>query len=1378
MYYTASSSAEAADGRKRQRYNQHADSYIYKAVESPIDLSSMKSIQRDQELSSTTLEKWSKMAEKLRSKLKATQLENERLQTKVTRQNAEIEDLRYETNYQKERVEDLEFECHEKTSRITSLTEILETRKMHELQESLLQKSMEHTEMTLSVDRLRKSLQTCEAANQRLLEEKETLDIVNEELAKKLEQSTMVSDQVKTERERNHSMLLELKEILGNLDAVTVDFDLQLPRDRDGRNPIETIKRQIRAMEQDRKRLLKECEVLRKENNYQHGRIQELHSHCGSWSTTSHSTRSDEIEDHNPSISFVAASSCSRNGGRTNETQNSPLSLDTEVLQNFAGQDHSGYVEDVKRPIKSAESASSSFSDIEAPPPQEHQELKRYYEQSLERIIRMSTELGNYKNDLEEKEKEILGLKSQLDETVLERDEARQEVEEALSLAENAAGKQEGILQAHRDEMQALQDKYDQLDDGYSRQLEELEQQIAEAEEFFQRHCDTLQQKHSDAISILKNEKQELSLRHNEEMRIEKEKIVDLNEELDVLMEIHTKIEADLEDLQKKYEEALSTIVELEDKLQCSIETNNVERRQWNIDSQDQKKQIEELRSTIQKSKEDMQEAVLQQQKLRRENELVLAKHGKLMTELEKFKEQRYQDESTIRELRGNCCDMEDRVQRAEQDSSTRFLQLDASYRLAIRKLTAVVHQLFDAGIPLDASGGDKSPDADISDDEEREENLSVHEKIRRLERELLKPESIKTASPQIVDADAQRFFHDYTLVLSNVADHGATQPLWYERLKHQLKMYQVHKAVLTDNDQARKFSPILGFYSFLPYFIQHRHYFGPILDTVVSRASSRFSFSPMPVPQDLDIKTQVPDISVGFLQHRRILTLVHLDLVAKQGRTDGPRFNHRMVEESGSSDGHGVCSPDALAIQKMKGASHKIKLAANTAKIRHEAREKEHRVVRLQYKKLLDQYHQAVEKHEKEPGGSDENVSDDHSQKVKSAVEKIHMNAELNRLKCELRDAELKVERMASELQDTKAKAADAQKKQEQGELSLLDAIRQHSQPTDGNSSLLSPGTTKGQTTEIFRVHEDTPTPFVGTARTSSDEGSFDGSYLTSFGATSAVDAVDGRDERSEDNHETANEKIYLDGGIDAFLQLQKENKKAQHTIDHLRMQLLEAKHEAEHAKIQLKRREENLRDVIREYNLIKDECDSLFKKIQERVAEEERAKGSSAVGSSNGDLIKDRNVALGKISLLEAEVAEARRIAKDAHKKRLIREKHLREVIEQYKTLSQEHKATSIVVEELREALARFEPSYSLEVRQRSHESEMGTQDKREISPGDTAEPEKTTRLDNRTLINERSEHSDSQHSGGRQNKAKAKRKAWFRDLGPKKGVQQANI
>lgn len=1388
-------------------------------------------------LSSATLEKWSRLAENLQAKLESTKRENADLKERLERQSIEYDDLRDAHAFQDERIDDLEFQCLEKSAKISNLSEILESRDTNELEERLLVKSMEHAEMALSVDRLRHALQKCEAANQRLLDEKGSLTMVNEELTKKLEDCTAAWQKSKMEQERNHKLLIEMGDVVQTLNSATAEFEKEKAANAgvsscspQGANPLDSIKRKIKAMEEDRQRLIHECESLREEKVSNHERIQELETQCQSLSSsqTADSTEGSWIANKQGEL------------GSRLDTQTSPMSINTSILDQASSQyDENG----------STVSDASSFSDVVPPPDvllQEHKTLKKYYEEALARIIRMSAELSKSKvsaQDIREKQSYIEELKERLEQMQTERDASRKdnrkiekELEDALLLAENTMVKHVACkkkLEEYQTEYKELKEKYDHLEKEYSKQIEEIEGQVTDTEKFFQVQCESLKKKHANKMNKILKEKEELEKEFEETVNAEKERHDELNEEFDVFMEMHTQLEDDLSDLQKKYDEALTNIVDLEDQVQQIKEMGSAEKAKLEKRIEEQTKAIKELKAAVDKSKASMQEAILQQQKLRRENEAVLAKHGGLVTQLNQATEKNKQDESTIKELRDNCCDMEDRLKRVEQDASNRFNLLQSSYQMALSRISDLIVQLHDVGLPIGES----------TQQEIVNQCPVAHERIKLLEKELRGGGRAGPIDSGPNDPPAtERFHDDYCNLLKDLVrarrHEESSRPFWYDRIVHQSKLAIIHQHLLAETSSALQFpaSHLSVDFSVLD-FIRYQRHLQFVLGSLASREGELSGEAPTTISMNTPATPGEPRavtegtkedeflsslVNPVFLEHQRRLAVVHFDVFARaqaMQQSESSVVEHCDDEDWNIHDGPDNIDEAKWALRNLKGETQKIKLAANTAKIRHEAREKEHRVVRMQYQKLLEEYNQAVMK-------NNQDIDTSANTDVKTAVEKIQKDEELKRLKDQLRMAELKVERMAMELRTTKSNADVAQRKQEEGEKNLQDAIGHQeeleAQHPHHHPSPIQQRQHQGQqsppASPIFRARDGLP-PLAADQRqedgaTSNGNGdtcttpynlvsSFDGSHLTSVGG---VSSAEGRDERCEENKSMLfedgnnNNKVQFESEIGRYLQLQKDHDQALRTIEQLKSELFEAEQCAQHARSQLKHREEDLRDVIREYNKIKEESEILFSQIQEKVKEEEKRKaeesesgfddndetknGMESSSSSEGadSLIRERNVALGKISFLETELEKAQAAAKLARKKQLLREDHLRQVIGQYKELDEEHKKTKEQFEQLQATL--HQPSRVLLVEPEGRQRSPGMNDEtREKAVGSPIRQQQQSVL-RKSIIRSSDDTASSKTSdkstktATTQNKnGKTKRKPWFRDLGHIKTSEKNN-
>ena len=1338
-------------------------------------------------LTSDKLEKWSRLAERLRSKLDSTQRENKSLKDRLDRQTTELEDLRDEHTFFNDRIDDLEFQCLEKSAKIANLTEIIETKgNTNELQENFLQKSMKNAEMSLSIDRLRHALQKCESANQHLLEEKDSLTAANAELSMKAEEATLAWQQSRKEQERNRKLLIELGDVVRTLNCATIEFE----KETEGKtgassqqNPLDNIKRKIQAMEQDRQRLITECASLRKDNDSKHQQIQDLQSQCQSLSESiaSGSTTSTKST---PRVHGGMGPLDSRL-----DSQTSPVSIDTQILEQE--EEEYEYEEPVTVTSESqsehtrsfAATVLSSFSELDPPevPFDDHERLKRYYEDSLERIIRMSTELNKSKEvvkELSEKKSYISELKERLEQMREERDETRKEntklehdLKEALTLAENATSNHSEVVRANetqKAEYRALKEKYDRLESlesDYSTQLGELESQVAETERFFELKCEGLKKQHMEKMQKATDELEKLQMRHGVALNAEKDKYDQLNEEFDVFMEMHTQLEDDLSSIREKYDEALTNIVDLEEQLQQSKATSGEEKAKLETRLEAQSKAIKELKAAVDKSKEGMQEAIVQQQKLRRENDTILAKHGELVPQITEAKKQRKLDEETIAGLRDNCCDMEERLNRAKETSNIQWKHLRSSYEMALSKIKSLLVQLYSAGLPIEQSSG-----------------------------KMTKSNGLTNKTSSTIATENDTFQIDFSRILQQVAEskvlqaqrESSEQGLLHARLLHQIRLQNLHQLLMKR----------------LSLFEAEE-----IADAGESRAWR---------------------VDSSFLEHQRRLNFVHHEFLSKVRNLEkDPSLDAALsvnnVEVKIWKESEDIIAEENSTAEKYKDESRTAKLAADTAKIRYGAREKDHRVIRLQYQKLLDRFNAAV-KNSKEQNDTAKEEPDNSDlgqiNKVKFAVQRIQQESELQRMQQELRDVELKMERMAMELRMIKPLADAKQRKQEAEETNLKNAIDLHEEQAEAKSSLDQEESGEIQSlknralrhpihprtaSQIFRDNNASSNIPVVEERRQEDSGgsscqgrngktstyklvvSFDGSHLTS---------LPGLSHGGEERWEEEKRQIQLEGGIDRYIQQQKDHDKALRTIDELKAELARAERAAEHAQFQLKHREEDLRDIVREYNQIKEESDRLIAQIQEKVEEEDRNaedekkddgehNTTPSISSSNEVLIRERNMALGKISILESELEQAQAAAKAARKKQLLREDHLRQVIQQYKTLSQEHQKTKEQLDQLQHravdlhiacqeqqhreqedptSRTKHTTTSVPEGRQRSHEVGCEGEDKRDSSShangsrDDQAPSKRTVALS----FDEMASTKTNPQNG------KVKRKPWFLDLG----------
>lgn len=471
------------------------------------------------------------------------------------------------------------------------------------------------------------------------------------------------------------------------------------------------------------------------------------------------------------------------------------------------------------------------------------------------------------------------------------------------------------------------------------------------------------------------------------------------------------------------------------------------------------------------------------------------------------------------------------------------------------------------------------------------------------------------------------------------------------------------------------------------------------------------------------------------FLQHQRRIKLVHCDLLYyHRGRLDGgtgakdPKsqppstflFDSLFVDDEiyigeTKPDSDNESDDTKTVITRLLSKVTRIKLLAIAERVRYQSREKEMKLVFLQYKKILREYNAAIlmtvggEKGNKtkitDPTSSDQTVSteattitsmsppgplgtdseeedsSEHDETCKKVTLELHKphppkeealddtetRAKVNRLEEDLKAAQLKVEQVSQDVQATKKRAEDAQKEQKEQECNLRILLSQHKELKE----------------EILASQEFQKDGKC--VRTVSSGTSFDNSTLTSICESSSASA-EARDEKTL----TRSPKIQYDDTVGRYLKLKHDHDLTIDKLAILEKELGEKKKEAELTKRKLNAREEELRDVIERYKELHNEYNGL--KNQSSDAEqsvEDPFEKTLAKGGDRAKLLQERDAARWKVMKLEDELSAAKESANDTLAKLALAKQHLRDVIFQYKTLEHEHSSLINKVEGLRGSL-----------------------------------------------------------------------------------------
>lgn len=1288
--------------------------------------------------------KWLRIATNLEKSLKASQAKISMLKRTLSQTTTELQETKKECAVKSDRINDLELQCIEKSEKLATLSIALESRDTNELQEQLLQRSMAHAEENLSVGRLRMELQKSDLNTKAIIEERDTLQEVNEELARKVEDTTFLLDKVKREYDRNSKLLLEMGDIVRTLNCVTVSFDMD--HDKNGNSPqespIKNIKRKIQAMEDDRKRLREECASLRRDNDKKREQIlsfesqqehdrKRLREECTSLRKDNDKKREQirSLEAQQEELMEQVLRAREQRASELRQqtplqrpisTQTSPQSIDSDILdqadddyyEEYEHESQSRYDEEEEvedQYEESQASDNSSFSTLDPPevPIDVFDALKKDYEIALDKIVHLSAELGKAKaaeQDTDEMEQQYEELRKERDDALKNISRLEEELEDALNVADDLAAQNEHVkavgeerLAEQRAKFEKLQTAYEQLQKENNSKLGELERQVISSEDFFQIQCDGLKHRHLKKLEAKEKEFEEMKTELEDSLALEKKRYEELSSEFETSLEMHTELEEEFAELQRKYDEALTTIVSLEDKLEETRCDWEVEKTKYMQQLEDLAKSTEEIKASAEKYKNAMLETSLELQKLQREHEDTLAGYGKLLGQLKEAGDREKRDAMVIAELKDNCCDLQSKLKRTEKLASTQHGELQVSYNLALEKVDTFCRRLRMFGHPIEEFLND------ITESNATTTHVTMSNEFDDTEHDILPKLRCSKELPKGV-----QFHKDYNKVIKNAMEQvGPTSPFWMDRLVHQSRTFRVHQEMFGKpfyNDIAGIGLRGNPFFDWLQHYQKQslvREALSGIL--VVSQSqplcavqTTRDFFGHMkrleavhseliiPIHEKKREKKTIPfletvtTIDSNFLLHQRRLNVVHFDVIAHARIGSGSVHSLRSVTSLQDSEVenwtlHGPESIDdaRMALRKLKGEARKIKLVASTAKIRYEAREKEHKVVLFQYKNLLEAYNQAVKNQAKTTSPSELGGPNRETPTSQRSGNIGVSDAELERLRRNLRAAEQKVEAMGEELRATKCKAEEAQKKHVEGERRIKTMIGQCEKLETSNlSSVCSEIHSESDTANfgtIFRssgLIESRNSAANETDKLGRDGSvrmiaSFDGSLLTSFGGTSA----EGRDEKGE------REKVRVEGSIDCQHHLQQEHNRTLQALSLTKGQLADALTCAESAKTRLQECEQELSKVRNEYK----ELRVAFGRLSKEAAQS----SSGSVNDANESILRERDMALARISILESAVETAKAAAKSARNKQLLREDHLRQVIDQYKQLELEHNA-----------------------------------------------------------------------------------------------------
>ena len=393
-------------------------------------------------------------------------------------------------------------------------------------------------------------------------------------------------------------------------------------------------------------------------------------------------------------------------------------------------------------------------------------------------------------------------------------------------------------------------------------------------------------------------------------------------------------------------------------------------------------------------------------------------------------------------------------------------------------------------------------------------------------------------------------------------------------------------------------------------------------------------------------------------------------------------------VEESCEKTTDQSSNTAKIMIEGLRLELRRVKLAANAAKIRHRAREKELRVVHFQYEKLQEEHDTQTGEHHL-ISITAETVDDKLSQIESEPSPKTGQE----NLSEDLVEAQQRIEEKTLELQRTKDHLIETEKQQEKQEKNLSDAIAKvhamdNKSSENQQTSAVDPKSVINSVADegcdgINKVDEESQhfRPFDRPASSASASSvssrkcdletmqSFDGSILTSLyepvmPSTSpgySLRSAEGRDETTVTTRlhlEDAARKLAEDGTAKKIKEMQRE--------------LDEAKDDATTAKKKYEERGRDLRDVIYQYKRLKSEYDD---HLASKGKEKEHEETGKLPERGLGDLRMELDAAKSKVCVLEDDLAAAKKAVDNARGRQKQREEDLKWLVSEYKHLQEEN-------------------------------------------------------------------------------------------------------
>lgn len=573
------------------------------------------------------LQLYSDLSKALEEKLEQRNRQIKTLRQELEEKHAAFQDLQHDYKDQVSKIQDLEETCIARSAKVSQLVQVIAAKKTSEMQEVLLEKSLQVADLVQERHKLER-------------------EIVN--LEEELAATKVTAVKLKQDRDKNNKLLLELSDIVRTLNTIAVEYERVDNKYTDDESatsgssasmpmnqPLRNVKRKIQAIEHDRQRLVQERDMLRRENEAKDAQIAALEA---SFQLLNDKTRSKSMDEHDDTAREGKNTTRAGNegGGRQpchstydrgledsskevsyqefveekkddDDEVNSPARRQSDnVVYMEVGRSLSVVEEDVSSTSSSgSDSSESSFSTLQEPPNpsvdlKEHAELKQKFDKALDVIEKLRHELskrirkeskGPASSDtggahhLAAKEAEIEALRERLsissnqleklerafDRIQVEHEKENQDhrtlVQELRKELDDRRREYEDAL--HRSEHES--EEVRNMNEVLKKQYEDLETEYTMKIDSLEQQVRETQVETQQTISALqashKEEMERTTRAHTTTIKEKEQSLHDLKFEYDTFLEVHLKAEDEAKKEKELYKEALKKIVVLETEL-------------------------------------------------------------------------------------------------------------------------------------------------------------------------------------------------------------------------------------------------------------------------------------------------------------------------------------------------------------------------------------------------------------------------------------------------------------------------------------------------------------------------------------------------------------------------------------------------------------------------------------------------------------------------------------------------------------------------------------------------------------------------------------------------------------------------------------------